>query len=223
MPVPVPDLAVVNRVEIFEAGVHKGRPYTVWMLDQAVANFARFSGAAGAAIGIKVDPPVVLGHSEDQALLDDSGLPAAGIVTRMWRDRSKLIADFGDVPGPVAGLINQRAYRTVSAEFWLDFEDQGRHFGLTLKRVAILGGEVPQVKSLADIPRAVFVDRFADRGRTSHRRLARRRPVRLARGRERPTQHGTVVCFSDLVDSGAAARGAIRLLRPVIRLRGNGR
>lgn len=203
--VPVPRLATIDRVEVFEAGLHQGRPYTVQELDQAVANFHKFAGKNGERIGIKVNPTVVLGHSEDQVLLDNSGLPAAGIVANLWRERTKLLAGFADVPEPVALLVNQRAYRTVSAEFWLDFEDQGRHFGLVLKRVALLGAEPPQVKSLADLPLARFVDRFADRGRTV---TWRARPRQRVIG----TGHGTVVCFSD------RAVG-IRLMRPVIRLR----
>jgi hypothetical protein len=45
----------------------------------------------------------------------------------------------------------------VSAEFYDDFiDDQGRHHGQVLRRLALLGADPPRVKSLADLPFARF-------------------------------------------------------------------
>jgi hypothetical protein len=200
-----PKLCELPPFELFAAGLHRGEWYTLGDLDRVVANFHRFAGANGEAIGCKVNPPIVLGHSDEQTLLEDSGLPAAGIITNLWRDGSKLIGVPGDVPELIGRLINQRAYRTVSAEFWPNFVDgQGKSWGLTLRRVALLGGEVPQVKSLADLPLAKFSDRPAVL------RTANLRPARMRR-----TPRGTVVCFCDVQPVAVRLRhpGYIRLGR----------
>jgi hypothetical protein len=48
--------------------------------------------------------------------------------------------------------IDTKAYRKVSAEIYDNFEDQGVDYGMALRRLALLGGEIPQVKALADLP-----------------------------------------------------------------------
>ncbi len=181
-----PGLATVEGVEVFAAGKQRGEWFDAGFLDRVVNNFHRFAGDSGRRVGIQLDPPVVLGHSEEQLLLKDSGLPNAGTVWNLWRHGGKLFADLNDVPPDVAELINQRRYRKVSAEFREDFEDQGRHFGPTLWRLALLGDELPQVKSLADIPRAKFSD---------GRRLWRRATLTAGRLTRRGIR---VLCFSEV-------------------------
>jgi hypothetical protein len=179
-----PRLHQIPRVELFAVGVHRDQPYSAADLDLVVRNFHRFAGANGEAVGLKINPPVCLGHSEEQALLEGSDLPAAGIVSNVWREGGKLLGSFRDVPDTIARLINQRAYRTVSAEFWPDLVDQGVSYGLTLRRVALLGGEVPQVKSLADLPLVVYADRRRPVVRPSQR--IRLRPIGRIRLRGKP-------------------------------------
>jgi len=106
---------------------------------------------------IHLTPPLfavraVPGHEEDEALLKRTDLPAMGRAVRIWRDGTKLLADFNDVPGIVAKLIEQGAYSKVSAEFYEDFTAGGKLYGPVLRRVAMLGAEIPEVKTLADIP-----------------------------------------------------------------------
>jgi len=137
-------------VEIFAAGTHGGREYTEEDLDVVIRNFAELSTGDSPVL----QPPVVLGHEEDQSLLARSDLPAAGWVKRLYRDGPLLRADLGEVPEEIARLIDQRAYRKVSAELYDDFTHDGKRFGPVLRRVALLGGSVPAIKSLADIPRA---------------------------------------------------------------------
>jgi hypothetical protein len=162
-PVPPPYRPCeVRRVEVFAAGTHRGRVYSESDLDELVANFDKF-GPTGLKL---ITPPTVLGHEEDQEFLERSDLPAAGVVSRLWREGPKLYADFADVPEPVAGLINARAYRKVSIEHYdrerpFDAGDGRKFSDLILRRVALLGAEVPQVKALADLPIAVFS--YADR------------------------------------------------------------
>jgi hypothetical protein len=158
---PVPpayDVARVDRCEIFAEGVYRDKPYTIEQLDELIRNFDRFRDL--------LQPVVVLGHEEDQTFLDRTDLPAAGIVERIWRVDGKLFADFAEVPVPIAQLIRSGAYRKVSIEHYdaerpFDAGDGNVYSDLILRRVALLGGEIPQVKSLADLPVPVFsyVDR----------------------------------------------------------------
>lgn len=96
------------------------------------------------------------GHEDDEALLQSelarTDRPAMGWVEKLWRDGPKLMADVGDVPDVVARLIKSGAYKKVSAEIYPDLEYQGRHYGPTLRRIGVLGAEIPAVKTLADIP-----------------------------------------------------------------------
>lgn len=140
-----------RNVEIFAAGVHRGKRYTVADLNEIVRNFYRL-GPKGKQ---QLQPPAVIGHEEAQEFLERTDIPAAAWPKRVWRKGLKLFADFGEMPAEIAHAINSRAYRKVSAEIYDDFQDsEGNHHGKALRRIAILGGEIPQVKSLADIPYA---------------------------------------------------------------------
>ncbi len=113
--------------------------------------------ASPASAAPKLQPPLLAvrvapGHEEDEALLKRTDLPAAGWVKRIYREGGKLKADFSEVPEVIEQLVNRRAYRKISAEIYTEFADQGEQYGLVLRRVVLLGGEIPQVKSLADIP-----------------------------------------------------------------------
>jgi hypothetical protein len=152
--------------ELFDVGRHKGENYNLGHIKRLADNFAR----------LKVRVPVVLGHSEDQPILTRAGFRDAGHVENVRRRWTKLIGDFVDVPEAVAKLINQRAYSKVSCELFTDpvhrFADGSTVRGPILRRVALLGGEVPQVKSLADLPPCTHfsegnstMPRFDTRGR----------------------------------------------------------
>lgn len=175
---------VVPRLEVFAAGQHKGQSFTPQDLDRIVANFNRFSGENGRRIGVKINPPVVIGHDDEQQVLSDSGLLAAGVVSRLWREGPKLIATLSDVPPKVAFALRTGALRTCSVEIDPDFADQGRAYGLTLRRLALLGGDLPQVKSLDDLPRL-----YADMPAT----LLRVTTTRITRGPSR------LLCFSEVL------------------------
>ena len=128
--------AEIRDMEVFEAGTHRGREYTTADLDKMIANQREND----------IDPPLVVGHSEDQALLQAEGLPAAGWLTSLKRVGKKLLASFGDVPRVVAEAIQRSAYKKRSVELYQDYAGRG----LTLRRVALLGADVPEIKSLSD-------------------------------------------------------------------------
>jgi hypothetical protein len=143
-------LATVRGAEIFQAGVHRGERYTVADLDDMVKNFK--------LARLVIDPPMVTGHEEDQSFLSDSGLPAAGWLLKVYRRGAKLFGDFGGIPRSIAKLINARAYRKVSVEVY-DEPPEGAPAGCKgrmIRRVAILGSELPQIKTLSDLPLAEY-------------------------------------------------------------------
>ena len=149
----------VPKVEIFRTGRHRpdSPAYTVADLDDIVANFERLRG--------QLDPPVVIGHEEEQPLtqglaesdpFSNTGSPAVGWISRLWRQGRSLYADLEGVHPAIGDLVNRRAYRKVSAEVYdRDQPPEGLPVkGCVLRRLALLGGELPQIKTLADLPLA---------------------------------------------------------------------
>jgi hypothetical protein len=140
--------ARLEGVEAFRAGRHKGHDYGRADLERIARNFHELKGAGA------LDVPAVLGHEEDQEFLRTfTGLPAAGWVesARVGPGRDgtpTLFLDFADVSPEVARWVRSGHYRYPSVELYPDFGGRG----LTLRRVALLGGEQPDVKGLAPLP-----------------------------------------------------------------------
>jgi hypothetical protein len=143
-------------IEVFCTGDHRGKPYTPADMADILRNFQQFSSGPGAILRV----PLVIGHDEDQSWLRRSNLPAAGWATRLATGRGQflppdvlvLLADAEDVPAEVARLIRARAYRKISAEVY-DLPPPGVNGrGKMLRRIAILGADIPAIKGLADIP-----------------------------------------------------------------------
>lgn len=143
--------------EVFATGTHRGKTYTRDDLADMVRNFRRHSVGDDPALRV----PAVLGHEETQEFLDRSDIPAAAWAERAYLEDRKgrdgkpqtvLKVDFADVAPQVAALLRGRRYRKVSAEVYDDPPDGVSGSGKMLRRVAFLGGDIPQVKSLADIP-----------------------------------------------------------------------
>lgn len=175
-------------VEIFAAGKHRGKRYTLRDLNEMVANFNRAS--TGQKPGFRV--PLVIGHEETQEYLERSDLPAAGWAYRVWRDGKKLKADFEDVPPKVARLLKGKSYRTVSSEVYDDPpEGVPGCQGKMLRRVALLGGDIPQVKSLDDIP--------APESHSEGHQFARRQTISVSSIRVKPSKTaGAFWVFSEV-------------------------
>jgi hypothetical protein len=101
-----------------------------------------------------VEPTVVIGHEEEQDLLSNTGIPAAGYVVGLRRKGRKLHADLSQIFPDIARLIEAGAYKHVSAEIYpKDRPPEGvPAVGCMLRRVALLGGQLPHIKSLSDLP-----------------------------------------------------------------------
>lgn len=133
------DMAELKDIEIFEAGTYRGKKYDDAALDTMVKNFNHHKDT--------LKPVAVIGHSEEQDLLTKSDLFSAGTMTSVNRIGSKLVASFKDVPQLLAELINKGAFKRISSEIYDNYKGMGN----ALRRVAILGGDIPEVKTLQDI------------------------------------------------------------------------
>ena len=132
----------IKDVEIFEAGGNDTPSWTKEDLKQIVTNFKNNV----------VNPPLVaLGHDENQDLLAKAGLPAAGWVSNLKIQGNKLLADLKDVPQKVSQAIQNKAYKFVSAEIYPAFVKGSENVGKVLRRIAILGADIPRIKSLNEI------------------------------------------------------------------------
>jgi len=105
-------------------------------------------------------PPFKLGHSERQLLLSSEGLPSAGRVTNVWADKEGMLHGTGEhVPKPLLNAINNKGYSQLSAEIYDNPPAEIKEAiakagskGRVLRAVAILGDELPRVKSIKDLP-----------------------------------------------------------------------
>ena len=130
--------------EVFAVGTWNGDKYTHKDLVKIAENFEKLQS--------EVKPPVKLGHSEDQKLLKEEGLPAGGWVKKLKVVGDKLIAEISDVPKKIYELIKNGAYRRKSAEIYPTFRAaDGKTYGPVLRAVAFLGADIPSVTSLGDL------------------------------------------------------------------------
>ena len=137
------ELFNIPNVEIFASGVWNGDKYTNDDLDIMVEAFNDPNH--------KLKPFLKLGHNEDQKLLANDGLPAAGFVSNLRRVGDKLVADFVDMPKKIFELVENKAFRKVSSEIFWNIQIAGKKFKRMLSAVALLGADTPAVSSLDDI------------------------------------------------------------------------
>ena len=133
----------IKGVEIFAVGQWNGDEYTLKDLDQIVSSFEETKDY--------LKPYLKLGHSDDQQLLAEDSLPAAGWISNVYRKGSKLLADFCDMPSKIYDLVKKKAYARVSSEIFMNIKVNGKDYAKALKAVALLGGETPAVQTLEDI------------------------------------------------------------------------
>lgn len=133
------------------------------------------------------ETPVVVGHEQNQDILDLTGLPSAGWIRKLWTQReivntpvlpidglvidrrtigseeTFLMAYIGGMPKLAAQWIKDGKYRYVSAEI----SEAGRPPpGVPVQtkfllRLAILGATPPHVKALGPLPKPVLEDATA--------------------------------------------------------------
>lgn len=137
-------------VEIFVAGKHKGKDYTTKDLDDIVRNFNEHSTGDDPLVSV----PAAVGHEEEgeQPLLENTGIPRLGRPVRVWREGDLVKADFADIPPLIRKLLKKKAYTHVSSEIYDKPPEGVPGSGKMLRRVCFLGGELPHIKTLADLP-----------------------------------------------------------------------
>jgi hypothetical protein len=138
------DVVDVLGVEIFATGTWKEDSYTEKDLDELTTNFQLLKG--------EIKPPVKIGHQSDgEQKKFLKGMPAIGKVVNLRRIGTKLLADFQSVPKKVADLIKAKAYDRISSEIYMRYEKGKKKYGKVLAAVALLGAEIPAVKTLKDV------------------------------------------------------------------------
>lgn len=137
------DLHSVKDVEIFSTGLWNGHHITDAELEKIVSAYSATQG--------KVRPFLKLGHDDNQRILQQDGLPAAGWVENVRKVGNKIVADFVDIPKKIYQLIKNKAYRKVSCEIYNNVDIDGELYPKMLGAVALLGADLPGVMNLNDI------------------------------------------------------------------------
>ncbi len=197
----------LRSIAIFVEGEHRGKKYTSDDLNSMVDNFNKFSTGPRAL----VEPPLVIGHEEDQSW---TGIPSMGWVRRLYRRGPTLFADFEGVPRQLADLIRAGRYRHVSAEVYDKPPDGVPGSGRMLRRVALLGGDLPQIKTLADV---TALDEFSEYDKRARKltRLTPTRAVRLRAGAWAVFNEVTPMDEQALLDALAAHGADVSILQGV--------
>jgi len=131
--------------DVFAKGTWNKDTYTDQDIDDLVEGTNQVIG--------KLKPFVKLGHDKDQQILQSSGLPAGGWITKLKRAGDRVMAFIQGVPKVLAEVINKGGYKRVSSEvIWNYIEPSTKEkFRRVLSAVAFLGSDPPAVTSLADI------------------------------------------------------------------------
>lgn len=146
----------IEKIEIFATGKHFGSE-TVEInendLQEMVNSFNSLSEVGG------YRPVLKLGHDEAQKFFGNrKGLPNLGFVEKIWKEGSKILANFSDVPDALVDLVRKRRYNAVSIEMYPKTEVNGTKFSNVLTAVALLGAELPAVKGLNDLAATLFTE-----------------------------------------------------------------
>ncbi len=150
-------------VELFPLQVYaNGKVFTEKDADEIIENSVKLRD--------QLKPPLKLGHSEEQQFAD--GMPSLGTVENLRKENGYIVGDFKDVPVAIADLIRKKAYFRLSPEIYYNFVDNvGNSHGKALRAVALLGADVPAIKTLRDIEalyhKSSFSDKFGDWGITT--------------------------------------------------------
>lgn len=171
--------------QIFAVGTYDGFNYTREFLQSAVETFNRFQRvddpigfpkppvfnvsdselkAAGIAIGhedVRIGQLAQNGNELAtllaQALFQVTNRPACGWVSSLYMVGDAVFASFDGMPEDIAATINGGLLPYCSAEWYADYVGpSGKHYGPCLRRVALLGGELPKLKFLGKLPPMIF-------------------------------------------------------------------
>jgi len=146
----------LNDIEVFAKGKWKGWTFGDKEIDGIIKSTNEIID--------KIKPMVKLGHSEEQKLLKQSGLPAGGWITKLKRVGDKIVADIKEVPKVLYELIKNGAYKRISIELMSDYFEPAtkKTYKQVLSAIAFLGGDLPAVTNLKDIAALYDADKNAN-------------------------------------------------------------
>lgn len=133
----------IQGVEVFSVGKWNGDPYTLEDLKDMINAFEETKQG--------IPPYLKLGHDDNQNLVQNDGMPAAGWISRLYIKGEKLVADFIDIPKKIFQLISSKAYRKVSSEIYWNIKIGDKTYKRLLGAVSLLGSDMPAVSNLKDI------------------------------------------------------------------------
>lgn len=186
-----PEWEKLRDVEAFSTGRKRDKEYTPEDLKDIVDNFHKFG--KGQRPGF--DVPGVYGHKEktpadQERFLEDTSIPAKAWVEDAKTDGKKLYLDLRASP-ELARAIRDGNYGAVSIEIY-DKPPQGiPGKGKMMRRLAFLGGEIPQDKNLRRLP---MPEKYSEAQR---RRLVQRHLL-TTHLRDCVPHEGYVTCFSEV-------------------------
>ncbi len=132
-------------VDLPDGGTRKA--WTETRLQKVVENHGPAGRIAQTRPDLELQNPVVIGHEEDAGFMKRTDTPAAGwLGPKLRMAGTRLMASFRDMPDKVKGWVKDKVFPTRSAEFYPDYHG----FGPALRRVALLGGQIPAKKDLGD-------------------------------------------------------------------------
>lgn len=101
----------------------------------------------------KLKPMVKLGHDDKQKLLQSTGLPAGGWITKLKKVGDKILVNIKGVPKVLYELIKNGAYKRISSEILNDYTEPStkKRYNKVLSAIAFLGGDLPAITNLKDI------------------------------------------------------------------------
>jgi hypothetical protein len=136
---------------ILDTGIYKGFNCTPEVMKRIIENFNK----------LNIKPPVKLGHG-NQDILNRSGYPAAGYITDLKiSDDNKLYGTISNIPKKIKDIIDTKAYIQKSVEIIPNYKDNDNiEHGPALVGLALLGEDIPEVKTLDDIRNLYFSEQL---------------------------------------------------------------
>lgn len=168
---PAETASTKSLVEIFSVGqiLPSGRVADLAFLNKVVENWheyqdKRVDGFRPAPVYLIPAASVTLGHEElssiAQAYSQRTDLPAVGWPSDLQVVGNKLCCRLVRVPVALVRWIEAGVYAEISSEFYEDYNG----LGPVLRRISILGAEIPKCKDLGIIPQFYFDDELEKRG-----------------------------------------------------------
>ena len=112
----------------------------------------------------QLKPKVKLGHDDKQEILQKSGLPAGGWITKLKKVGDKILVDIKEVPKVLYQLVKNGAYKRISSEILYDYTEPStkKKYKKVLSAIAFLGADLPAVTNLKDIAALYDADENAN-------------------------------------------------------------